>query len=60
MADTPAQDEHKRLEDTERKSRQLLGESTEGLLQNIERMMEQKENPESKKINVELDELYVP
>lgn len=54
-----AQDEHKRLEDTEKRSRHLIGESTDAVLHNIECIMEQKENPESHKLNMELDELYV-
>ena len=53
------QEEHKRLEDTEKKSRDLLGERAESMLWDVDEIMEQKENPENQKLNMETDELYV-
>lgn len=53
------QDEYKRLEDSEKKSREGLGEKTEGLLWNVDEQIERRENPESQKLNIEMDELYV-
>ena len=52
------QEEHKKLEDTEKRSRDLLSERTEGMLWDLDEIMEQKENPESQKLNMETDELY--
>ena len=53
-----AQDEHKKLEDSEKKSRESLGERIEGILWDVDEVMEQKENPESQKLNMEMDDLY--
>ena len=53
------QDEHKKLEDSEKKSRENLGERIEGILWDVDEVMEQKENPESQKLNMEMDDLYV-
>ena len=52
------QDEHKKLEDSEKKSRESLGERIEGILWDVDEVMEQKENPESQKLNMEMDDLY--
>ena len=54
------QDEHKKLEDSEKKSRESLGERIEGILWDVDEVMEQKENPESQKLNMEMDDLYAP
>jgi uncharacterized protein (DUF3084 family) len=54
------QDEHKKLEDSEKKSRESLGERIEGILWDVDEVMEQKENPESQKLNMEMDDLYGP
>ncbi len=54
------QDEHKKLEDSEKRSRESLGERIEGILWDIDEVMEQKANPESQKLNMEMDELYAP
>lgn len=53
------QDEYKRLEDSEKKSRERLGAKTEQILWDIEAVIEQRENPESQKWNMEMDELWV-
>lgn len=54
-----AQEEHKRLEDTEKKSRQVLGDRLEGMLAKLDHNVEEKGNPKSHKLNIEWDELYV-
>lgn len=51
------QDEYKKLEDSEKKSREGLGDKAEGLLWNVDEQLERRENPESQKLNVEMDEL---
>ena len=51
------QDEYKKLEDSEKKSREGLGEKAEGLLWNVDEQIERRENPESQKLNIEMDEL---
>lgn len=54
---TSTQDEYKKLEDSEKKSREGLGDKTEGLLWNVDEKIERRENPESQKLNIEMDEL---
>lgn len=54
-----AQDENKRLEDTEKKSRENLGYRLNDLVANMDYAMENKENPESQKPNIEIDDMYV-
>ncbi|MCJ1261410.1 hypothetical protein MMC22_001274 [Lobaria immixta] len=51
-------DEYKKLEDSEKKSREGLGDKTEGLLWNVDERIERRENPESQKLNIEMDELF--
>lgn len=51
-------DEYKKLEDSEKKSREGLGDKTEGLLWNVDEKIERRENPESQKLNIEMDELF--
>lgn len=51
------QDEYKKLEDSEKKSREGLGGKTEGLFWNADEQTERRENPESQKLNIEMDEL---
>ncbi|MCJ1477972.1 hypothetical protein MMC13_006647 [Lambiella insularis] len=51
-------EEHKRLEDTEKKSRDIMTERANGIIWDISDIMEQKENPEDQKINMETDELF--
>ena len=52
-----SQDEEKRFQDTEKKSRELLSERAEGLLWDIDEIMDRKEDPESEKQTLETDEL---
>lgn len=53
------QDEHKKLEDTEKKSREHIGARLDNMLEDINSVLQQKENPESEHENLEGDELYV-
>lgn len=49
--------EHKRLGDSEKKSRGILGEKIESILHDVEDMLDYRENPESQKSIYEADEL---
>lgn len=51
------QDEYKKLEESEKKSREALGENVDGLIYDVDRVVEHRENPESQKMNIEMDEL---
>ncbi|MCJ1313759.1 hypothetical protein MMC25_007439 [Agyrium rufum] len=51
-------EENKRLEETEKKSRELLSDKAEKILWDIDDIMEQRENPENQKLNMESDELF--
>ena len=59
IAPIGVQDEHKRLEDTEKRSRETLGNTLEEILANMDHSVEEKENPECQKLNIEMDEWYV-
>lgn len=52
------QDEQKKIEDSERRSREDFSDRTEALFWEVNDTMEQAQNPESQKGNVEQDELY--
>ena len=51
-------DEQKKIEDSERRSRDEFSERTNNLYLLMDETMEQAENPEGSKINVEQDEMY--
>ena len=53
------QDEQKKIEDNERRSREEFSDRAERLYSELEDNMQQIENPDSGKPNVEMDELYV-
>ena len=53
-------EEHKKIEDSERRSRDEFSERANGLFCAIDETMDQAENPERQKINVEQDEMYAP
>ncbi|MCJ1418031.1 hypothetical protein MMC32_004376 [Xylographa parallela] len=52
-------EEHKRLEDTEKKSRDLMSQRGESIFWDIGEIMDQKENPGNLQLNMETEELYV-
>ena len=45
------------MEELEKRNRELLNEKLDGLVWEVHDVMHQKENPESQKLNMELDEL---
>ena len=51
------QEEHKKLEDTEKRSREGVGARLDNMLQFISSVLQQKENPESQTLNLEMDDL---
>lgn len=53
-----SKDEQKKIEDSERRSREEFSDRTSNLYWVVDDTMEQAENPEGQKINVEQDELY--
>lgn len=53
------QDEQKKIEDSERRSRDEFSDRAGNLYWSIDDTMEQTENPGSQKIIVEQDEMYV-
>ena len=53
------QEENKKIEESEKRSRELQGEKVEGVLWVVDEVMDQKENPESTKLNMEMDDVYV-
>ncbi|MCJ1397084.1 hypothetical protein MMC11_000276 [Xylographa trunciseda] len=54
-----SQEEHKRLEDTEKKSRDLISERGESIFWDIGEIMDQKEKPGTLQLDMETEELYV-
>ena len=54
-----SQDEQKKIEDSERRSREDFSDRTETLFWDVNDNMERIENPDSQKSNVEVDELWV-
>ena len=50
--------EDKRLEDTEKKSRQALGDKLEDTLARMEIAAEEKQNPRGQNSNIDMDDLY--
>lgn len=57
FVDSALQDEQRKLEDSEKRSREDLSERAESLFIEINEAMDRSENPESQKSNVEVDEL---
>lgn len=53
-------DEQKKIEDSEKRSRDEFSERTSNFYWVIDDTMEQAENPEDQKMNVEQDEMYAP
>lgn len=51
------QEEHKKLEETEKRGREDLNETFESVLWEIQDVIGQKEEPSSQKLNMETDEL---
>ena len=51
-------DEQKKIEDSERRSRDEFSDRTNSMYSAIDETMDQAENPERQKINVEQDEMY--
>ncbi|KAL2040177.1 hypothetical protein N7G274_007080 [Stereocaulon virgatum] len=51
-------DEQKKIEDSERRSREDFSDRTESLFWDVNESMERTENPDSQKSNVELDEVF--
>ena len=54
-----SQDEQKKIEDSERRSREDFSDRTESLFWDVNDNVERIENPDSQKSNVEVDELWV-
>lgn len=55
----PTQDENKKLEEMEKRNRELLNEKLDALVWEVHDVVQHKENPESQKLNMELDEMWV-
>jgi predicted nucleic acid-binding Zn-ribbon protein len=53
------QDEHKKLEDTEKRNRESLNDKFDTLMWDIQDMSTQKETPETRKADVAMDDVYV-
>ncbi|KAL8750333.1 MAG: hypothetical protein Q9184_006461 [Pyrenodesmia sp. 2 TL-2023] len=51
-------EENKKIEESEKRSRELQGEKVEGVLWVVDEVMDQKENPDSMKLNMEMDEVF--
>ncbi|KAL9597798.1 MAG: hypothetical protein Q9219_004925 [cf. Caloplaca sp. 3 TL-2023] len=51
-------EENKKIEESEKRSRELQGEKVEGVLWIVDEVMDQKENPENTKLNMEMDEVF--
>ncbi|KAL9002297.1 MAG: hypothetical protein Q9188_004772 [Gyalolechia gomerana] len=51
-------EENKKIEESEKRSRELQGEKVEGVLWVVDEVMDQKENPENTKFNMEMDEVF--
>lgn len=47
------------MEESEKRSRELQGEKVEGVLWVVDEVVDQRENPESLRLSVEVDEVYV-
>ena len=54
------QEEHRSLVETEKRGREELNETFDGVLWEIQTVISQKEDPSSQKLNMETDELWVP
>ncbi|KAI4141903.1 MAG: hypothetical protein LQ341_003388 [Variospora aurantia] len=51
-------EENKKIEESEKRSRELQGEKVEGVLWVVDEVMDQKENPDTMKLNMEMDEVF--
>ncbi|KAL8787841.1 MAG: hypothetical protein Q9213_002028 [Squamulea squamosa] len=51
-------EENKKIEESEKRSRELQGEKVEGVLWVVDEVVDQRENPESLKILLEMDEVF--
>ncbi|KAL8694451.1 MAG: hypothetical protein Q9224_003566 [Gallowayella concinna] len=51
-------EENKKIEESEKRSRELQGEKVEGVLWVVDDIVDQRENPESMKLNLEMDEVF--
>ncbi|KAL9047404.1 MAG: hypothetical protein Q9214_000018 [Letrouitia sp. 1 TL-2023] len=51
-------EEYRKIEDSEKRSRELQGEKVGGVLWLVDEAMEQKESPENMKLNMETDEVF--
>ncbi|KAL9612817.1 MAG: hypothetical protein Q9167_002600 [Letrouitia subvulpina] len=51
-------EEYRKIEDSEKRSRELQGEKVGGVLWLVDEAMDQKENPENMKLNMETDEVF--
>ena len=47
------------MEESERRSRDLLGDKVESVLWVVDEVLDQRENPDTMKVNMEMDEVYV-
>lgn len=54
----PLQEEHKKLEETEKRGREELNDTFDGVLWEIQDVIGQKEDPGTLKLNMETDELF--
>ncbi|KAL8672965.1 MAG: hypothetical protein Q9168_002598 [Polycauliona sp. 1 TL-2023] len=51
-------EENKKIEESEKRSRELQGEKVEGVLWVVDEVVEQRENPESLKLSMEIDDVF--
>ncbi|KAL8909159.1 MAG: hypothetical protein Q9171_005164 [Xanthocarpia ochracea] len=51
-------EENKKIEESEKRSRELQGEKVEGVLWVVDEVVDQRENPESLKLSLEMDEVF--
>ncbi|KAL9634363.1 MAG: hypothetical protein Q9204_003033 [Flavoplaca sp. TL-2023a] len=51
-------EENKKIEESEKRSRELQGEKVEGVLWVVDEVVDQRENPESLRLSMEIDEVF--
>ncbi|KAL8752449.1 MAG: hypothetical protein Q9199_005741 [Rusavskia elegans] len=51
-------EENKKIEESEKRSRELQGEKVEGVLWVVDEVVDQRENPESLRLSMEVDEVF--
>ncbi|KAL8872955.1 MAG: hypothetical protein Q9174_001504 [Haloplaca sp. 1 TL-2023] len=51
-------EENKKIEESERRSRDLLGDKVESVLWVVDEALDQRENPDTMKVNMEMDEVF--